>query len=1238
MLFNVGSVSAYDEITVCESGCDYAKIQYAIDSASSGDTILVKDGTYIEDVNVYKHHLTIKSENGADGTIVKQKNQDDSVFEVTADYVEISGFTVVKVNNGDSDYGGINIKSNSNIITNNVLSGFFGIYLDSSDNNLINNNKAYNEYGFMLHYSNNNSITNNSVSGYVGIILYSSSNNMLNNNTALAEEGIRLRHSDNNALINNNASFCVYGITLYLSSNNSITGNTANNNQVKGVSLSNSNNNSITGNNASNNLESGISLSDSNDNNIIGNTANSNWEVGIYITDSNHTTIRSNVFEDNIYGIYFITSEYNKIYLNNFINNYDNVASDSSTNTWNSSEPITYIYNGKVFTNYTGNYWGDYTDDDENNDGIWDNPYTIDSNNQDNYSLAVSFEKINVYESGTIGFVIGTVDYNAGNGIVDADVTVKCNPDTPYELTADTITYEGGCYAAWLNCDEHSPVTVTATKYGTSGESSGIMEKYGFIWYITMTNIDVTIPIKVLDEVPYIRQVGDTSDDFDGRCACGATSAVMIAAYYDRLPLDPMNCSECQPNHTTDYGRYVSENYTLYGHTFDTSHPTLDGTGYGAYGHIHNYCSDGSIGCAWANKAVNYFRKHGLFVKFDKPPTEIEVQAEIDKGHPVWASTKLWAAGHIVVIKGYNDTGYYVADPWPYDGTFTNDCDDGSNMFYTWEEMQVEKKHIVTTNPISSGDVVNVLDDEIYVREEPRVNAPDDGYVGPTGTRGILLYDEDYGRCWHNGPDGYTWWKVRWENGKTGWSASGPVWNEENWIEKAADAADVGDIKVKIKCPSELRVYDSQYRVTGLVNGTVKEEIPFSTYDSENKTVVVLYLFDTYYYEIAGTDTGTYGLEITSKECGESVTFALTNVSTTNQTTHEYTINWEDFNTSAALPVTKLTYENSTLIEVTYMGNNEENITGAPIIWDLSVTNTSSYIPFNIIFTYNDTIVSRHASEGAMQEEFIDALKYDISLSSLQNTLKINLDDINLTHTSNKTIGLEKTKNQTEIIYVINLNLSEWNQTNVTINLSYDEFSINYITLYKCTNWNFTERNCTDENWTELTYDEQNGFLALNVSSFSGFKIEQEPHCGDNLCNNEETCATCPQDCGPCIDTTVYGIVYGSTGSLAQYIDVTVTCNPEMPDELTIHTTTDDVGVYLVDMTTDCADGSPLLITAQEDDEYGQTTGIMDYYGVNMYSVTLSETDVPVPEFPMAVIPVLLSVLSFGLIRKMPFQ
>ena len=94
------SVSAARTIYVPD---DYEKIQWAVDNASDGDTIIVRDGTYYENVFVNKK-LTIKSENGSENCIVNGRDSD--VFTLKADGIRIEGFTIT------GGYNGIYICSN----------------------------------------------------------------------------------------------------------------------------------------------------------------------------------------------------------------------------------------------------------------------------------------------------------------------------------------------------------------------------------------------------------------------------------------------------------------------------------------------------------------------------------------------------------------------------------------------------------------------------------------------------------------------------------------------------------------------------------------------------------------------------------------------------------------------------------------------------------------------------------------------------------------------------------------------------------------------------------------------------------------------------------------------------------------------------------------------------------------------------------------------------------------------
>ena len=166
---------------------DYSTIQAAVDESSLDDTIIIRDGTYIENVEIYKN-LTIKSESGAEKTIVQAANSEYHVFDVIADYVNINGFTI----------SGTDAREKA------------GIFLDNVEYCIISNNIiSENSRGINLNYSNNNTITNNNVN----------TNHL---------RGILLEDSNNNTITNNNVNFnnlkkrWTHGICLVASNGNSI--------------------------------------------------------------------------------------------------------------------------------------------------------------------------------------------------------------------------------------------------------------------------------------------------------------------------------------------------------------------------------------------------------------------------------------------------------------------------------------------------------------------------------------------------------------------------------------------------------------------------------------------------------------------------------------------------------------------------------------------------------------------------------------------------------------------------------------------------------------------------------------------------------------------------------------------------------------------------------------------------------------------------------------------------------
>jgi parallel beta-helix repeat protein len=200
-------------------------IQEAVDLAMEGNTIVVKDGIYSENIFVGKP-LTIKSENGADATIIQAANSNNPIFYLlNADYVNISGFTI----NGATESVGIYLgrSDNCNISNLNATDNQHGIYLSRSNNNTLINNtiNSNNQTGISLHFSKNNTLANNTVSNSEeeGICLYSSTNNTIcNNNLNYNEVSIKLESSNKNILtMNTNLNYWL-GIHLKYSSNNKI--------------------------------------------------------------------------------------------------------------------------------------------------------------------------------------------------------------------------------------------------------------------------------------------------------------------------------------------------------------------------------------------------------------------------------------------------------------------------------------------------------------------------------------------------------------------------------------------------------------------------------------------------------------------------------------------------------------------------------------------------------------------------------------------------------------------------------------------------------------------------------------------------------------------------------------------------------------------------------------------------------------------------------------------------------
>lgn len=209
-------------------------------------------------------------------------------------------------------------------------------------------------------------------------IVIDGANHALQGTGELGSKGIDLTGRSDVTIKNVKIKGFDYGVYLSSASNNVISQNDFTNNYCAIWIVVSSNDNIISGNNVENNEMWAIFLKESSNNKISENQITSHTNYTIYVRHSNYTTFSGNYIADNHLGIFFYEASDNILYHNNFVNNADSISSSDSTNTFD---------NGKE-----GNYWSDYEEaypdaEELDGSGIWNTPYVIDENNQDNYPI-----------------------------------------------------------------------------------------------------------------------------------------------------------------------------------------------------------------------------------------------------------------------------------------------------------------------------------------------------------------------------------------------------------------------------------------------------------------------------------------------------------------------------------------------------------------------------------------------------------------------------------------------------------------------------------------------------------------------------------------------------------------------------------------------------------------------------------------------------------------------------------
>lgn len=331
-------------------------IQAAINNASSGDTIFVASGTYVENIDISKmgslDNLVLRSESGnpTDTVITANLAAPTTVKGVISiskfkTNVTVTGFTINNARNGPITQGGMAgvylENSNQCKIENNIFTNDgFGVYVNGGtaggnviSNNIVNRTRAVQPYttyeGIYVTGSGNTVISQNTVS---------------NNNNGIHISGSAKGSSISGNTVNNNAQF---GIFLDKVKGVTVDGNTLSLNNLIGINLAGSGENYVTNNKvtmpglyaSTNDFTQGIQLivsSDSvgSDSNIVSNNVVTNSQHSIFVNGCTNNTIQNNRAYDNNYGIAMRYSQKNRVINNNV---------DGNTN-GNNSEGIFLTY------------------------------------------------------------------------------------------------------------------------------------------------------------------------------------------------------------------------------------------------------------------------------------------------------------------------------------------------------------------------------------------------------------------------------------------------------------------------------------------------------------------------------------------------------------------------------------------------------------------------------------------------------------------------------------------------------------------------------------------------------------------------------------------------------------------------------------------------------------------------------------------------------------------------------
>jgi len=180
---------------------------------------------------------------------------------------------------------------------------------------------------------------------------------------------------------------------------------------------------------------------------------------------------------------------------------------------------------------------------------------------------------------------------------------------------------------------------------------------------------------------PYVHQVYDTPDWHYGYGSCAPATSIMAIEYYNLLPKWPEQVSTPYA-HTSDYGNYVADKYTLNEIYYDTEDNTSGGEpAWGGYGYMWG---NGSPNSYMSQYLINHYMTSNQF--WSSSCTFDYTTAEIDSGFPHPLCVMLTASGHLILTIGYvvGQHTLIFNDPYGNKNTAGYPSYDGIEAHYDW--------------------------------------------------------------------------------------------------------------------------------------------------------------------------------------------------------------------------------------------------------------------------------------------------------------------------------------------------------------------------------------------------------------------------------------------------------------------------------------------------------------------------------------------------------------------------